>query len=144
MQGPFEKGMPEQGYQLKQTPAQLYRQAIAAIDAHCREAYSNQNFAELEPAQQDALLQALDKEQLKLPDVSGKGFIDMLWKNTQEGFFADPMYEGNRDFIGWKLVGYTGPRYNYVGNISHFGQEYRLPTVGLMGRDPSRRPKDAT
>ena len=29
----------------------------------------------------------------------------MLWQNTNEGFFADPMYGGNRDFAGWKLIG---------------------------------------
>jgi gluconate 2-dehydrogenase gamma chain len=32
----------------------------------------------------------------------------MLWRNTEEGFFADPMYGGNRDKVGWKLLGFPG------------------------------------
>ena len=33
----------------------------------------------------------------------------MLLQNTVEGFLADPMYGGNRDFVGWKLIGFPGP-----------------------------------
>ncbi len=33
--------------------------------------------------------------------------------NTIEGFFADPIYGGNRDMVGWKLVGFPGARYDY-------------------------------
>ena len=25
-----------------------------------------------------------------------------------EGFFADPMYGGNRDKVGWKMIGFPG------------------------------------
>ena len=144
MQGPFAKGTEQQGYQLQLTPAGLYRAAIKAVDAHCRQGFGGRAFAALDAADRDAVLHALEGGQLELPGVSGKAFFTMLWQNTQEGFFADPMYEGNRDFIGWKLVGYPGPRYNYVADIARYGQPYPLPTVGLMGRDPSRRPKAGT
>ena len=30
-----------------------------------------------------------------------------------EGYFADPIYGGNRDMAGWKLVGFPGVRYDY-------------------------------
>jgi len=139
MAGPWEKGTDQQGYQLQRTPAELYRAAIAAIDAHCRQRFDQKVFAALAPEQQDGLLHELQNGKLELADVSGKTFFDLLWKNTKEGFFADPMYGGNRGFIGWKLVGFPGPRYNYVADIRHFGQPYPLPTVGILGRDPSRR-----
>jgi gluconate 2-dehydrogenase gamma chain len=45
------------------------------------------------------------------------------------------MYGGNRDFAGWKLVGFPGPRYNYVNEIEQYGKPYTLPPVGLMGRN---------
>ena len=32
----------------------------------------------------------------------------MLLNDTNEGMFADPIYGGNRDFAGWKLIGYPG------------------------------------
>lgn len=50
------------------------------------------------------------------------------------------MYGGNRDFAGWKLIGFPGPRYNYVREISQYGQPYDLPPVGLLGRDGRRLP----
>ena len=139
MTGPWAKGSDEQGYQLERTPAQLYRAAIEALDAYCRKTYRQKVYASLSTGDQDALLHELEKGKLELPGVDGKAFFDMLWKNTQEGYFADPMYEGNRGFAGWKLVGYPGPRYNYDNEIRHYGQPYPLPTVGLLGRDPSRR-----
>src|SRR5262249_24739805 len=36
MQGPWQVGVPSQGYQLPLTPAQLYRAGIAATNAYCR------------------------------------------------------------------------------------------------------------
>jgi len=40
--------------------------------------------------------------------MSSKMFFDMLWRNTEEGFFADPLYGGNRGKVGWKLIGFPG------------------------------------
>lgn len=141
MQGPWANGTDEQGYQLKGTPADLYRNAIQIVDAYCRQNFNQKTFATLAAADQIAILHSLEKGQLEHPSVSGKAFFDMLWQNTREGFFADPMYEGNRDFIGWRLVGFPGPRYNYVDQIRHYGERYPYPTVGLLGRDPWRRLK---
>jgi len=139
MQGPWREGTKEQGYQLKLTPAEFYRSAIEDVDQHCRGAYGGKNFAELDAASQDKVLHGLEKGDIKLARVSAKQFFDMLWHNTREGFLADPMYGGNRDFAGWKLIGFPGPRYNYVAEIEQYGKPYGLPPVGLMGRDPNRR-----
>lgn len=139
MQGPWADGIEEQGYQRRRTPAEVYRAAIGAIDDRTRRA-TNKPFASLGGDEQDQLLHALEDGTLDLGDVSAKIFFTLLWQNTQEGYFADPIYLGNRDFIGWKLIGYSGPRYNYASAIRHYGERYPLPTVGLMGRDPSRQP----
>jgi gluconate 2-dehydrogenase gamma chain len=138
MLGPWAKGTPQQGYQQRRTPAEVYRAAIAAVDIHSRRA-SNKVFFALGGDEQDSLLHALENGTLDLGDVSAKTFFTLLWQNTQEGFFADPLYLGNRNFIGWKLTGYPGARYNYDAAIRRYGQRYPLPTVGLMGRDPSRQ-----
>jgi gluconate 2-dehydrogenase gamma chain len=71
--------------------------------------------------------------------VPAKEFFKILWSNTQEGFLADPEYGGNRGFAGWKLIGFPGPRYNYVAEIEQYGKRYEEPTVGLLGRDPQRK-----
>lgn len=137
MQGPWEAGTPQQGYQSRLTPAQLYRAAIAAVDAHCRRSWKDRSFAQLEGTDQDALLTQLQDGKLDLGDIPAKTFFGLLLQNTKEGFLADPMYGGNRDFTGWRLIGFPGPRYNYVSEITRYGQRYPLPTVGLLGRDGS-------
>ena len=135
MQGPWPNGINGQGYQLRYTPAQIYRQAIAGVNAHCRKQYQ-QPFAKLTGEQQDAVLHALEGGKVDLGDLPSKTFFDLLWQNTQEGFLADPAYGGNRDFAGWKLIGYNGPRYNYVREIGQYGKPYQQPFVSLIGRVP--------
>jgi gluconate 2-dehydrogenase gamma chain len=136
MQGPWREGTEQQGYQLKLTPAQLYRTAIRNIQSYCQQTW-HRPFDALPGATRDEVLHGLEKGTIELADVPSKTFFDMLWQNTQEGFLADPMYGGNRDFAGWKLIGFPGPRYNYVDEIGQFGKPYTRPTVGLKGRtDP--------
>ena len=133
MQGPWGKGTEQQGYQLRLSPAQLYRVAIKDTDDYCRRTYKKK-FFELSADDQDKVLQELEKGKIDLPNAPAKSFFEMLLQNTNEGFFADPIYGGNRDFIGWKLVGFPGPRYNYVNEIEQYGKPYTQPTVGLAGR----------
>jgi gluconate 2-dehydrogenase gamma chain len=135
MQGPWRAGTDEQGYQLKLTPAQLYRTAIRDIDGQVRRDHANRSFVELDTTAQDAVLHALDDDKIKLPNAPGKAFFDMLVDNTVEGFLADPIYGGNRDFAGWKLIGFPGPRYNYVAEIEQYGKRYDMPFVSIGGRD---------
>jgi gluconate 2-dehydrogenase gamma chain len=137
MLGPWKKGTPEQGYQLKLTPAQLYRAGIQSVDDYCRRTFNKKTFAELDASDQDKILHGLEKGEIELSDAPAKEFFAMLWQNTNEGFFADPIYGGNRNFAGWKLVGFPGPRYNYVNEIEQYGKPYTRPTVGLMGRNGS-------
>jgi gluconate 2-dehydrogenase gamma chain len=142
MQGPWPTGTDSQGYQLRYTPAQIYRQAIAGIDRHCRAKY-RRPFIQLQPHRQDELLHALEDGKVDLGDLSSKTFFDLLWQNTQEGFLADPAYGGNRDFAGWKLIGFPGPRYNYVREIGEYGKPYGQPYVSLIGRAPDEALADA-
>ncbi|MGH8850279.1 MAG: gluconate 2-dehydrogenase subunit 3 family protein [Casimicrobiaceae bacterium] len=136
MQGPWKKGTEQQGYQLKLTPAQLYRAAIKDADEYCRRTF-NKHFADAGTADQDKVLHGLEKGDIELANAPAKEFFKMLLQNTGEGFFADPIYGGNRDFAGWKLIGFPGPRYNYVNEIEQYGKPYTMPTVGLAGRNGS-------
>lgn len=136
MRGPWPSGTDEQGFQEKFTPAEIYRQAIGGIDAHCHRQYGKP-FAQLSTSQQDDVLHALEDDRIKLDKGSAKVFFTLLWQNTQEGYLADPVYGGNRDFAGWKLIGFPGPRYNYVEEIGKFGRPYTQPFVSLVGRNPS-------
>lgn len=138
MAGPFPDGSDEQGWQVPWAPAEFYRVAIADIDAYCRGAHGKR-FAELDDEMQDEVLHGLEIGDIKLERAPAQTFFKLLWQNTQQGFLADPVYGGNRDFAGWKLIGFPGPRYNYVDEITRYGQRYEQPFVSLAGRDPSRR-----
>ena len=137
MQGPWQNGVPQQGYQLKLTPGELYKTAIRDVNAWCQKQHGKE-FAALTPSVQDEVLGGLESGDIVLADVPSKVFFTMLWSNTVEGFLSDPIYGGNRNFAGWKLVGFPGPRYNYVAEIEQYGKPYTEPTVGLLGRDPAR------
>lgn len=136
-QPPWNEGTPEQGYQLSHSPAQVYRLGIAEVNAYCTDKFQA-SFADLSTEQQDAILHQLDDGDIELEQIPSKVFFDHLWQNTLEGFLSDPMYGGNRNFTGWKLIGFPGPRYNYVDEITRHGQPYILPPVGLLGRDGQR------
>jgi len=105
--GPWPEGTPQQGWQCPLTPKEVYREAIREIDAHCNKLHKRP-FSLLKPEQQDAILKDLQGGKIELQALSSKVFFDLLWKNTKEGFFADPIHGGNRDKAGWKLVGFPG------------------------------------
>lgn len=134
MQGPFEDGLKTQGYQDERPPSALYRDAIAALNAHCRDAHGDKVFVELTPDEQDALLKQMEDGEVELEGVSASAFFTMLQDNTVEGFFCDPFYGGNRDMVGWKLVGFPGARYDYRPYLDHDGSRIDIEPVGLAGR----------
>jgi len=133
MEGPWAEGTEEQGYQLEWRPNELYRHAIAAVDDLCRES-EGAVFADLPPEVQDRVLQELEGGGVDLGVGDSGTFFRLLIQNTREGLFADPLYDGNRGFAGWALIGFPGPRYDYTDVIGRHDDPYRLPLVGLQGR----------
>ena len=41
-------------------------------------------------------------------------FFRIVREHTVQGFFGDPAYGGNRDTVGWKLVGFPGAQWGYT------------------------------
>ncbi len=132
--GPWPKGTPEQGYQSRFNPAQLYRSAIAAIDRHVASNGGGGTFAKLAPADQDDLLKALEAGKVELEGVDGKLFFTMLLQNTKEGYFGDPIYGGNKDMGAWKMIGFPGAHYDYREWVTRHNERVPYEPVGLMGR----------
>src|SRR3546814_8758239 len=89
MQGPWADGDPNQGYQSRMVPAQMYRAAIREIDAHCRSTYSNRNFAALTADEQDKVLHGVEKGEVRLTDAPGPVFFELFLSNTTEGFRSE-------------------------------------------------------
>ena len=134
MHGPFAEGTPQQGLQSAVTPAERYRQSLAALDKYCRATYAGTPFARLSDDQKDKVIAGLEQGVVKLDGADGRVFFEQLLTNTQEGFFADPVYGGNRDMVGWKMIGFPGARYDYRDWVGRHNERYPLPPVGMTGR----------
>ena len=134
MQGPWAAGLPTQGYQTRLSPAGIYRAAIKAIDATVVRESRGASFAKLAAPDQDAFLHRLEKGEVALDGVDSRSFFAQLLQNTLEGFWSDPIYGGNRDMVGWKLIGFPGARYDQSTFVSQHGAPYPLPPVGIKGR----------
>jgi gluconate 2-dehydrogenase gamma chain len=134
MRPPFMPGAATQGYQLPGTPAARYRAGLTALGDYIRTTFAGKAFRDLAPADQDKVLSGLETGTIALKDVKSADFFALLLQNTQEGFFADPIYGGNRDMAGWKLIGFPGARYDYRDWVERHNEKYPLPPVSILGR----------
>jgi gluconate 2-dehydrogenase gamma chain len=132
--GPWAKGTPEQGYQSRFSPAQLYRAAIPQIEALISKQSGGKSFKQLSVDEQDTLLKQLEAGKAELDGVDGKAFFAMLSQNVIEGYLSDPIYGGNKDMAAWKMIGFPGAHYNYRDWVSRHGERVPYPTVGIKGR----------
>ena len=133
MQGPFNPAAAkEMGYQLKLNVREIYRLGIAAANQWCSKNLGK-SFADLSGEDQDKALAALEKGAEDLDSLPSTTFFSMLWGNTKEGFFSDPMHGGNKDMVGWKLIGFPGARADFMDWIER-DVAYPLPPVSIRGQ----------
>lgn len=137
---PFAKGMKQQGPQSADGPAATYRKALAALDRYCRSREGGKSFAAAPTDRQDAVLSGIESGTVQLEGVDGKAFFESLLKDVQEGFFADPVYGGNRDMCAWKMIGFPGARYDYRDWVGRHNERYPHAPVSISGR-PEWTPK---
>jgi gluconate 2-dehydrogenase gamma chain len=128
------KGLKGQGPQDEAGPAARYRKALAALDRFCRKNHDDRAFVSLSDPDKDAIIGGLEKSEIKLDGVDGQSFFELLIKDVQEGFFADPIYGGNRDMCAWRMIGFPGARYDYRDWVHRHNERFPLPPVGIKGR----------
>jgi gluconate 2-dehydrogenase gamma chain len=138
MKGPFQHGTKEQGPQSDVTPAEHYRRSLAALDDHCRQAFGK-NYAALPDAQKDALIKELEDDKLKLAEGSGQDFFKQILNDTHAGFFADPVYGGNKDMASWKMIGFPGAHYDYREWVERHNQPVMLAPVSIKAHPSASR-----
>jgi gluconate 2-dehydrogenase gamma chain len=108
-----------------------YESGVRDLDERARSAHGS-DFVDLDPEQQDQVLRYLEQpyqeqeaeaEQARvtlygapiepaLQQTSHEidlGFVPLLALHTRQGFYADPIYGGNRDRVGWEVIGFPGP-----------------------------------
>lgn len=134
MQGPFLPDIaPEFGYQQRLTPREIYRSGIKACDSACQKNHGKP-FAMLDVASQLNVLKQLESGEITMEDMSATLFFSQLLKNTKEGYFADPIYGGNKKMAGWKMIGFPGARADFMDWIDHPNERYPLGPVSIDGQ----------
>jgi len=111
----------------------FYRRGLASLDAHCRATYK-ESFVHLTPEKQDEVIAALEEGKAsEFTYPTAREFFVTLRIHTMEGMFADPVYGGNRDFAGWRLVGFPGAQAIFTpSDLKSTAEFTRAPIVGLQ------------
>jgi gluconate 2-dehydrogenase gamma chain len=129
MSGPWEPTRPGLGYQLPLTPGELFHTGIKAINAELNK--SGRPFWEMSAERQDEYLHKLEAGGIDLNGVPSEIFFSQLWGMTVEGFFSDPVYGGNKDMVGWKMIGFPGAYASYHDLIDKHGIKLERAPVSL-------------
>ncbi|MET3576393.1 gluconate 2-dehydrogenase subunit 3 family protein [Bhargavaea ullalensis] len=108
--------LPTPRYQSRMTRAEMFVVGVRAIDEAAREKFDT-GFAKLEPEQQDEILTHFENDEVNMPGVSSSTFFNLLAQTTIEGCYSDPVYGGNRNMEGWRMMEYPGPRASYADQI---------------------------
>jgi gluconate 2-dehydrogenase gamma chain len=103
----------------------VYRHGLSQLDA-LAQAEGGKRFAELSDEEADRVLERLSgapkpgqvtlgtKEPvttfLQGSFDEGLDFFSALCLHTRQGFYCDPVYGGNKDQMGWKFIGFPGPK----------------------------------
>ncbi|MFD1212125.1 gluconate 2-dehydrogenase subunit 3 family protein [Arthrobacter sp. GCM10027362] len=125
----------------------LYRAGLAALDASCLERWGRK-FVELDGGEQDSVLEGLaqggldsavaaERSEAASEEMFDIGFLPyffaVLRQHVVEGTFGDPVYGGNRNAVGWRLLGFPGARWGYGEEEMTYGfDSSTLPTVTLQ------------
>jgi gluconate 2-dehydrogenase gamma chain len=117
--GPFHKGKPEQGYQLSLTPREFFAAGITAANAWTRQTYGR-DFDLLPAAERVQALTAMEDGKAEFRDFNSRAFFNQLLAITMQGFFADPIYGGNRNKVAWKMIGFPGLPAVYADKIDAY------------------------
>lgn len=104
------------GYQSSLTPLEVFQHGIAAVSRFAEEQFGRR-LVDLSEAEQDQIVQALadgTASGFEETPFTARAFFHCLRRNTMEGLFSDPAYGGNRDMVGWRLIGYPGAQRAYL------------------------------
>ena len=156
--GPFLAGEPTQGDQSALPIRDQFRVGIFGLEAYAQQTFQ-QGFVACTPEQQDQLLTDLSQGKpegfggssfqtnplaqgsqltpnLSLDTTSGAtsgatAFFTLLRNYTMAGFFADPVQGGNRDMVGWKMIGFPGAHLSYFDVIENYNQPFEGDYISL-------------
>ena len=98
-------------------------EGLEATDAFARRS-QDRPFIDLTAEQQDLVLTAMESGSANgFPNAPA--FFNRARRLTMEGMFGDPYYGGNKNFAGWDLIRYPGPRLATTADDQKMGVEIK-------------------
>jgi gluconate 2-dehydrogenase gamma chain len=156
--GPYMAGEPTQGDQSALSVGERFRIGIFGLEAFAQETFGK-GFVACSPEEQDQLLTSLSEgtpenfgglalqaaplttqptggPQISedvgaVASVGATAFFNLLWQWTLAGFFCDPVQGGNRDMVGWKLIGFPGAHISWADQIENYNQPFAGDFISL-------------
>ena len=102
------------GDQYAATPREIYRLAVVVIESQA-EALHGTGFAQLPEELQDELVEMMAEDEMPgFTTPSAEAVFGLIREHTIQGMFSDPVYGGNRELVGWWVIGYPGAQRAYT------------------------------
>jgi gluconate 2-dehydrogenase gamma chain len=120
-----------------------YRSFLSILDEAAASAGGG-SFEDLSAGAQVKLLEEIESG--KAPGVSAaakteaEGTFELVLEHMREGMFGDPMYGGNKDLAGWKLIGYPGIQLAVTEPLQEVGAS--VPPTGMTAKNYGGEPYD--
>lgn len=117
----------------------FYRRGLNALEAYCQKTYKA-SFVTVGAERQNEVIKALESGKATGFDwPRPQAFFNRLRVHTIEGMFADPIYGGNKDFAGWRLIGFPGAQPVFTPEQMLSREAFVGEFIGLQARAPMRR-----
>jgi gluconate 2-dehydrogenase gamma chain len=117
--------LPRYGFQSSLTPQETYQKGLVLLDRYTKRRY-RKRFVDLDDSVKDDLLTKMENGKINyFQEPTSQGFFSMILEDAYEGMFADPEYGGNRNFAGWRLIGYPGAQRAYTAYELQHGPQHK-------------------
>jgi gluconate 2-dehydrogenase gamma chain len=106
-----------------------YREGLPGLQLRVRELFPNvEKFSAATPEQQDQILHALDEQagptrRHSRSAGASSSFFQAVRVHTIQGFLIDPDSGGNRDSVGWKVIG-REPQHMFQPPFGYYDKDY--------------------
>ncbi|WP_222265751.1 gluconate 2-dehydrogenase subunit 3 family protein [Modestobacter marinus] len=136
---------------ISQNLQHVYRTGLRALERFCQSEFSAP-YVDLSAEQQDDVIRRFlgpevvgpaETPQMYGDEVGERGELDrdlpilrrlfaVVREHAIEGFFCDPVYGGNRDAVGWQLVGFPGAYWGYTAEQMGPGFDGRTLPIATL------------
>ncbi|QGR08896.1 dehydrogenase (plasmid) [Pantoea phytobeneficialis] len=117
------------------TPKERYLTGLTALENWAQKNHQA-SFHTLTAPQIDEFLTNMEDGKIDLGrEVNSQAFFELMLQNARESYLADPIYGGNKNMAGWKMIGFPGARYDYRPYITRRNENLALIPVSLIPND---------